>query len=428
MIGSEKNEVPASGPGTSENRVISEFDNTDYIPATGKSQYNPQAVSMASEFISASDDVKREAYYLIGNPGELPPTPPDGWQALTISDFHAPREPIKYILDGIIKAKSLNILYGSPGDLKTMLLQDLCVCVPMGKPWLAIAPWQNGGRPIPTLQCPVVWLDQDMGKDLILERFAALTKQHKAPPDLPLKVYTFQDPPFDASNPASVSILAARIAGAGLVVIDNLGTVSGGIEENASGMRVVMANLRWLAETSGAAIVLIHHQRKSNGLNERAGDALRGHSSIEAALDFALHVNREPYSDQITVKSTKTRTREIAPFTAQFTYTHNDKSELETAQFYSIEPEDLLSNYAIEREIKAALASGPMVQNTLWQAVKAALPDVGKPRILDQIRKLEDAKKLIMTPGIHNAKVFSLPVSSSLQQFAGTNCKQKPKF
>lgn len=433
MIGSQKKEPPASKAEGSEKRVISLIDNTDYNHQEVNSQYNPQAVQLARQYLQENAEIRGEVQRLILHPDEIPEKDPggDSWQPLTMADFYTPREPSKYIVGGIIKPKSLGILYGSPGDFKSMLMQDLLICILMGKHWLEVAKWQKGGSPIPTIQSPAIWIDQDQGIDEIYTRFAALGKAHKAPPDIPLKVYSFQNPPLDASDPASVAMLAARIEGAGLVVIDNLGTISGGIEENASGMRLVMSNLRWLAETTGAAIVLIHHQRKSNGaIGARAGDALRGHSSIEAALDYALLVTREPYSDQITVKSTKSRSREIAPFTAYFAYTTNGAGDLETAQFYSIEPEDNASNYAIEREIKAALEGNPMTITALWQAVKTALPEVGRPRILDQIRKLEDDHRIIMMPGVKNAKVYSLPVRtvrSSSQQFAGMNCEQEPK-
>lgn len=428
MIGQLKDEAPASGPGTSSGRGINSLlDNKDFTPNTPKSQeleYNPQAVKVATLYQDLNDEGKRDAQYLLNNLDKVPDETPDAWQPLTMTDFYQARQAVIYVLEGIIKEKSLGMIYGAPGDMKSMLMQDLAVNVAMGKPWLKVAPWQTGGHPIPTAQGPVIWLDQDMGADLIHERFRALGKQHEAPEGLPLKVYSFPNPPFNASDAASVAMFAARASGARLIVIDNLGTVSGGIEENSSGMIQVLYNLRWLSEATGAALMVIHHQRKSNGMTGRAGDALRGHSSIEAALDLALQVEREPYSDQVTIKSTKTRTREVPPFTAHFTYTHNQAKELETAQFYSIEPEDLLSNYAIDREIKAALEYGPLVQNDLWQAVKAALPDVGRPRILDQIRKLEAANKLKMTPGAKNSKAYSLPVCSSLQQFAGASSKQ----
>lgn len=433
MIGSQKKEAPAGKQGTSEKRVISQIDNTDYNPQEVNSQYDPQAVKLAGLYLAENAEVRGKIQHLILHPDEMPEKDPggDSWQPLTMADFYTPREPVKYILGGIFREKSLNIVYGSPGDLKSMLLQDLAVCVAMGKEWLEVAKWQKGGSPIPTIQSPVIWLDQDQGIDEVFTRFAALGKQHNAPPGSPLKVYSFPNPPLDANDLASVAMLAARINNAKLVFIDNLGTISGGIEENASAMRLVMSNLRLLAETTGAAVVLIHHQRKGNGtIGGRAGDALRGHSSIEASLDLALQVDREPYSDQITVKSTKARSREVAPFTAYFTYTTNGAGDLETAQFYSVEPEDNTSNYAIEREIMAALEGNPMAITALWQAVKTALPEVGRPRILDQVRKLEDDHRLIMTPGINNSKVYSLPVRtvrSGSQRFAGGNCEREPK-
>jgi len=432
MIGSQKKEPPAGKPEGSEKRVKSLIDNEDYNPQEINSQYNPQAIRLARQYLQENAEIRGEVQRLILHPDEIPEKDPggDSWQPLTMADFYAPREPVKYILGGIFREKSLNIVYGPPGDLKSMLLQDLAVCVSMGKQWLEVAKWQKGGSPIPTVQSPVIWLDQDMGIDEVFTRFAALGKAHKAPPGIPLKVYSFQNPPFDANDPASIAMLATRVNDAKLIVIDNLGTISGGIEENASGMRLTMSNLRLLAETTGAAVVLIHHQRKSNGaIGSRAGDALRGHSSIEAALDLALQVDREPYSDQITVKSTKSRSREVAPFTAYFTYTTDSAGDLAAAQFYSVEPEDNASNYAIEREVMAALENNPMTITALWQAVKTALPDVGRPRILDQIRKLESDHRILMTPGIKNAKVYSVPVRtvrSSSQQFAGTNCEQEP--
>jgi len=52
-------------------------------------------------------------------------------------------------------------------------------------------------------------------------------------------------------------------------------------------MATVMGHFRYLAEQAKVAVILIHHQRKSNGSNARLGERLRGHSSIEAALDLA---------------------------------------------------------------------------------------------------------------------------------------------
>jgi len=55
-----------------------------------------------------------------------------------------------------------------------------------------------------------------------------------------------------------------------------------------------MAHFRQLVEDHSLALILIHHQRKATGTEARAGDRIRGHSSIEAALDVALLVERHP--------------------------------------------------------------------------------------------------------------------------------------
>jgi hypothetical protein len=109
-----------------------------------------------------------------------------------------------------------------------------------------------------------------------------------------------------------------------LVVLDNLTTVKGSADENSAAMGKVMGHFRQLAEASSAAVILIHHQRKvahqgkGGDASVRAGDRLRGHSSIEAAVDLALLVERQPHADTVTLEGTKVRGVGVPPFGAQF--------------------------------------------------------------------------------------------------------------
>jgi hypothetical protein len=122
-----------------------------------------------------------------------------------------------------------------------------------------------------------------------------------------------------------------------LIVIDNLGLITGDVEENGAGMAQIMGNMRTLAERTGAAIILIHHQRKGGAAGGRAGDALRGHSSIEAAIDLAIHIIREANSDQITIRSTKSRDVPVPTVSANFNYEHKPgTSDLYKAWFEGI--------------------------------------------------------------------------------------------
>ena len=71
-----------------------------------------------------------------------------------------------------------------------------------------------------------------------------------------------------------------------LIVIDTLAMAFPGLEENdAKAMGRVVAVARHLARW-GVAVVLIHHDTKAEGATPR------GHSLLNGALDFALHVKR----------------------------------------------------------------------------------------------------------------------------------------
>lgn len=58
------------------------------------------------------------------------------WKLRSLADAYRPRPPLYYLVDGLLPAPSLSIVYGGPGSLKSMLLADLCVCVASGQPWL----------------------------------------------------------------------------------------------------------------------------------------------------------------------------------------------------------------------------------------------------------------------------------------------------
>lgn len=256
-----------------------------------------------------------------------------------------------------------------------------------------------------------MWLDFDNGRRRTHDRFAALARARNLPPETPLFYYSMPTPWLDSSDKASVGDLSLRIQdkGAKLAIIDNLGVVSGDADENSGDMGKVMSLWRQLAEETGAAVVLIHHQRKGNGTTGRAGDTLRGYSGIEAALDLALLIEREEYSDTIIVKATKVRGDDVLPFSAVFTYEPNERGELHTARFFGITAEDTKSGAAIEREIMATLFNTSMNKTDLKKAVKEALTTEtykgpGVNRISDMIDRLAALGRLNITNGQNNTE------------------------
>ena len=120
-------------------------------------------------------------------------------------------------------------------------------------------------------------------------------------------------------------------------------------------MANVLSNLRWVMEKTQSVIVLIHHPNKSD--KSRPGDKLRGHSSIEAALDLALFVARVPNSRIVTLKPTKARDAEVQPLKVEFSFEHKSgTNELASSIFYGLKS-DCSGEDFVSKEIISVVKS-----------------------------------------------------------------------
>lgn len=347
-------------------------------------------------------------------PGAPPPPPPrDKWQRYTLADAFRPRPALTFIVADTIVTPSLVVVYGAPGVLKSLLVADLCICVASGQPWL---PPDDSSRPDTTkhtVQTPALWCDFDNGSRRTHERFEALARARTLTAGVPLTYVSMPDPWLNLTEDQAVTDMEERIKqlGAGLVVIDNLGVVSGNADENTAEMIGVMSSLRRIAESTGACVIVIHHQRKGNGSanSTRAGESLRGHSSIEAALDLALLVMRDKQADSITIRSTKSRDVDVLPFGAQFEYTHRPgRKELETAHFLGVVVDSPTSATAIEDAILAVLTAQGKVNRTPLANEVSRRTGAKNPVVLAAIDNLNLLGKIKMTPGKHNAQQYQL--------------------
>ena len=345
------------------------------------------------------------------------------WKLRSLKDAYQPRPPVQYLVDGLLPCPSLDVVYGGPGSLKSMLLADLCVCVASGQPWLETFAFGKPGITIPTIQAPVLWIDFDNGLRRTDERFDAFGKARNLPPDIPLRYVSMPTPWLDASNPTIVTQLADLICsiGAKLIVIDNLGLVTGGVEENSANMAKVMGNLRWLCEMTDSAVVIVHHQRKSGGVNDkgiRKGETLRGHSSIEASLDLALVIERKDGEDSIAIIPTKVRGyREHDIIGAQFVFSHHEGTkDLASARFYATEVvrKEAKEIGSIETVIKMILhRENSMVQKHLVDAVRdkmAAQPGGSAPgvnKVRGILNEMVDRDELLVQ-GNGGTRVYEL--------------------
>jgi hypothetical protein len=217
-------------------------------------------------------------------------------------------------------------------------------------------------------------------------------------------------PWLQANERSSVGNLAQHIKAreVKLVAIDNLGTVLGGVDENSSEMIQVMTNFRWLAEETGAAVVIIHHERKSTGSLGKSHEGLRGHSSINAALDLALLVERKNSSREISIRSTKSRDVEVQSFGASFSFTHKEGTkELETAAFQRIDGGGVDDDLAIQAAILIE-AKEPINQTNLIDRVRETHKKAGKNHIRKLAESLAAEERLKTTRGKKGAKIYQV--------------------
>lgn len=247
--------------------------------------------------------------------GDLPQNIFDSWHPVNLDDVTRP-EPRAAVVNNLLYKETLAIPFGQPGGLKSFVLADLAVCVAAGVPWLYPEPGNAAAQSLleyKTTQGPVLWVDFDNGQYTTRERFYALKRaRNLAGHHVPLEYVSMPSPWLDLGNPDHAADFALWIARRpeppAMVIIDNLTYVSGGLSTNDDGMKNVMAGLKHATELTGALIMPIHHERKSNGMQSRAGERMRGSSAIEAGADLALLFERQDESEPVvTIRATKNR-------------------------------------------------------------------------------------------------------------------------
>lgn len=248
---------------------------------------------------SPSPDTNRGEEFLLAMDRALTIPSITGWEYQTLQNAYESDDKVSYLVDGIIPEDSLCLLYGQPGSLKTMVVMDLVMTIITGKGWLS----GPGINPYCTRQSRVIWIDMDNGKKRLNSRFKAIGRGHKLPKSTSGLIYiSFPEPTLKANDPSIIDRLAQDASSfkSKIIVIDNLLSVSGDIDENSPKMRGVMLGLRALVEKSHCSLIVIHHTPK-----DKEATIYRGHSSIGQYSDLMIHINRS--NNTVTMKSTKDR-------------------------------------------------------------------------------------------------------------------------
>lgn len=187
------------------------------------------------------------------------------------------RAPRARQVEGVLSVGAFAVAFGPPASLKSFLVFDLALAVASGGEWLGHKTEQGGSLILAA-----------EGVEGIPDRGAAgVTARGLSDPG-PLNILSGA---LDLRSPDETKKLIAKIKKLvpqpSLIVVDPLARYFGGGDENSgSHMGAVIANCAQVQAATGATLLLVHH----TGKNEARG--LRGHSSLLAAVDTALEIER----------------------------------------------------------------------------------------------------------------------------------------
>jgi hypothetical protein len=176
---------------------------------------------------------------------------------------------IKYLLP----ETGIAALYGPSGSGKSYLALDAGVSIALGNKWF-------GNR---VFSCSVTYV--------ILESEASLRNRVEAWEahshlNIPTNFHAIAQP-FELADPQQVEDLGSILPKGGVLIIDTLNRAAPGLDENSSqDMGRVLAGMKRLQAITGGLVLIVHHTGKD------ASKGLRGHSSLFAALDGAIEVER----------------------------------------------------------------------------------------------------------------------------------------
>lgn len=181
--------------------------------------------------------------------------------------------PLRWRVKGLFPETGIGAIYGPSASGKSFLAGDMGVRIAFGEDWF-------GHR---TLAAPVTYIMLE-GEAGLRNRIAAWEAHNGKIIPSGFRAMT---QPFQLAEPDQVEELGAILPQGGVVIIDTLNRAAPGLDENSSqDMGRILAGAKRLQEITGGLVLIVHHTGKD------VSKGIRGHSSLLAALDGAIEVER----------------------------------------------------------------------------------------------------------------------------------------
>lgn len=222
---------------------------------------------------------------------EALPMPVGGKFKITSDDdFAAQESNLKWLIKGFLPKANLGVLFGESGSGKSFAMLDLSAAICRGLEF-----W-NGHR---VSKGRVLYVVAE-GVSGFRQRIKAYCHQQAIPR---IGMDVIYDITPNLTNVAQITDLISEIRQRepyDLIVMDTFAQVMAGADEN-NGLDVgnALAQCKRIANRCGAMVLLVHHSGKD------ASKGSRGHSSIKAACDVEIKVERSNDTRSITTSKMK---------------------------------------------------------------------------------------------------------------------------
>ena len=201
--------------------------------------------------------------------------------------------PTDWIVDEWIARGNVGLIFGPPKRGKSTTTFDLAVSLSTGKPWLGL---------IETKRCPVVMVDYENPESYAAESIDAAIQARGSDPRDARKMLHRLDrrqlidcmSPFDSTAIVDVldtAELESHLPFPGLLIVDSVRSAFGGLfdvpdwENNQDSIWQLMTPLRQLAQSTGWAVLMIHHSPKH-------GQTPAGTAAWAGMSDFIIKYER----------------------------------------------------------------------------------------------------------------------------------------
>lgn len=199
----------------------------------------------------------------------------------TLGSVAAKYPPVQWLWEGWLPRSMLTVLAAKPGAGKTHWVLDLVRVLQHED-----SVWPDGRPVTPTDRGPVVWVEGEGIPQEINERAVAMGI------DVDRDFYMVIAPDgemLDLSLPAWGNAVVDTVAAAkpSLIIVDSLSTITPNGQDRSEQVTPLLLWLVSLARWSGAAVILVHHLKKSNTSGQLSFplvtmDDIRGSGQIAA--------------------------------------------------------------------------------------------------------------------------------------------------